>query len=197
MRLSTLAIAGLTAATVATVAALVAPGQPAQPLQAEEPPARYVEGCAPGPALVCDAVEVAAAGRGPGRYRRVEVPSQTCTADKVTDAGTETVWREVVPTKPGARLEILAASCVPASTATGPRLLDGGVAFLSPACACRRATGTCQYRNDAGTLVTAPLGRTLGPGYPPFEVWSGAGCQPKACVELAGETSWPSACPGR
>jgi hypothetical protein len=70
------------------------------------------------------------------------------------------------------------------------------VTFLAQSCACRAATGTCQYTNDAGTLVTAPQGRTLGPGYPPFETFSGAGCIRKSCVELLGETSWPAACPG-
>jgi hypothetical protein len=35
----------------------------------------------------------------------------------------------------------------------------------------------------------APLGVTLQPG------WTGAGCKPKTCVELAGSSSWPEECP--
>lgn len=38
-------------------------------------------------------------------------------------------------------------------------------------------------------MVAAPLGQTLQPG------WVGSGCRAKACVELAGVSSWDSRCP--
>lgn len=53
------------------------------------------------------------------------------------------------------------------------------------ACAC--STGAdCTWRDS-----DAPLGLTFGPG-----TWSGAGCHRKVCLEFAGISSWPSACPG-
>lgn len=160
----------------------------------ETPPARA---CTAGVLLVCDAIDSSATGKGSGRYRRVEVPSQDCIWEKtVSDGGRQTTLVERVVSAPAAPLNILRDSCRPATDETGTRSTDAGVKYLTQACACRRAAGVCQYKNDAGTLVPAPLGRTLGPGYPPFEEFSGAGCEPKSCVELLGESSWPTACPG-
>ncbi|MBS2028711.1 MAG: hypothetical protein JST54_12490 [Deltaproteobacteria bacterium] len=51
-------------------------------------------------------------------------------------------------------------------------------------CAC--STGSSCSLSDGGA---APTGITLQPG------WAGAGCFPKACVELAGSSSWPQECP--
>jgi len=57
-------------------------------------------------------------------------------------------------------------------------------------CACRKASGACRVPNpDGGVALPAPFGTTLRPG------WSGAGCERKPCIELAGESSWPAACP--
>lgn len=60
-------------------------------------------------------------------------------------------------------------------------------------CACT-AGGDCQSWQTAAIgappfLAPAPYGATLGPG-----LWQG-GCVPKPCVELAGVSSWPAACP--
>lgn len=164
-------------ATFVALGAIVAVGV----LESSQKAVREV--CQAGPTLVCDAIERTAAGRGTVRYRRVEVASELC--------GTETR-----PTKPRTGFELVPGSCVAAVDEAGTRSSDGGVKFLAQACACRAATGTCEYRNDAGTLTTAPQGRTLGPGYWPYDNFSGAGCVRKACVELMGETSWPTNCPG-
>lgn len=154
------------------------------------------ETCAAGPSLVCDAFQLG--GTGPGRYRRVEVASRTCARfAEYPDGGTEAMGTETTPTRPRADVEIVEGSCAPAAQVVGARVLDGGVPFLAQACACKRATGTCEYRGADGGMVPAPVGKTLGPGYPPYEAWSGAGCVPKSCVELAGSSSWPSTCPRR
>lgn len=197
MKLSQVVAIGLTSSVVAAVAFLSSDQSRAvETAVAAVDEGVAVENCAPTPALVCDAFELG--GRGHTRYRRVEVAAETCTQQKVLrDGGVAATATDTRIIRPRANVEIVPGSCVPAAVAPGPRAADGGVAFLAQACACRRATGTCQYRNDAGTLVTAPLGRTLGPGYPPFESWAGAGCQNKACTELAGESSWPSTCPRR
>lgn len=66
----------------------------------------------------------------------------------------------------------------------------------TPACACRRASGTCSWDPDgAGPEASrpAPFGATLAAG-----TWSGAGCRRKYCgPELAGDQggSWPAECP--
>ena len=75
-------------------------------------------------------------------------------------------------------------------------LEDAGVPLrtraVRQACACRRASGICRVPNpDGGTDIAAPFAETLQPG------WSGLGCQPKPCVEIAGESSWPDNCPDR
>lgn len=61
-------------------------------------------------------------------------------------------------------------------------------------CACSSGT-SCAWRpptpfGGRGDLTTAPLGATLGSG-----VWVGSGCVRKPCTEMAGVSSWPSACP--
>ncbi len=75
---------------------------------------------------------------------------------------------------------------------------DGGTGLreLPLECGCRKAAGLCRYMLPDGGLATAPQGRTLGPGYPPYENFAGAGCAKKACVEFSGEVSWPEDCPG-
>ncbi|MBM3992161.1 MAG: hypothetical protein FJ298_14295 [Planctomycetes bacterium] len=52
-------------------------------------------------------------------------------------------------------------------------------------CACAK-DATC-LNADGGP---APSGLTLAAGQ-----WGGAGCLPKSCVELAGNSSWPAECP--
>lgn len=59
-------------------------------------------------------------------------------------------------------------------------------------CACHGSTACFYVLPDGGT-AEAPYGLTLGPDYPPFEHFQG--CTPKACVELAGFSSWPKDCP--
>jgi len=54
------------------------------------------------------------------------------------------------------------------------------------ACACSSGP-SC--RDPGGG--SAPQGRTLMPGE-----WVDGGCVPKPCVEWAGASSWPAACPG-
>lgn len=58
-------------------------------------------------------------------------------------------------------------------------------------CACRGSSGDCKVSDPKGIPADAPLGVTLGPE----SAWAGPGCIPKACVEMAGASSWPSACP--
>jgi|GEM_PF-4269649 len=56
-------------------------------------------------------------------------------------------------------------------------------------CAC--STGAlCNMLDNNGVWRSATPGITLEAGK-----WSGSGCYPKSCVELAGVSSWPSACP--
>ncbi len=62
-------------------------------------------------------------------------------------------------------------------------------------CGCRMASGVCRYQLTDGGTAPAPFRRTLGPGYPPFTIFSGAGCARKACEEFAGDSSWPEVCP--
>lgn len=75
---------------------------------------------------------------------------------------------------------------------------DGGDGFkeLPLECGCRGASGVCRYQLDDGGSAAAPSGVTLGPGYPPYEVFVGAGCVRKSCVEFFGDPSWPESCPG-
>ncbi|MFN7130708.1 MAG: hypothetical protein ACK4N5_01415 [Myxococcales bacterium] len=56
-------------------------------------------------------------------------------------------------------------------------------------CACSTGAGCWTPAADGGTAA-APLGVTLPPG-----TFTGDGCRPKPCVELAGASSWPAACP--
>ncbi len=74
---------------------------------------------------------------------------------------------------------------------------DGGTGLreMPLPCGCRMAAGICRYDLAGGGTAPVPFGRTIGPGYPPYENFAGAGCFRKACVELSGETSWPAACP--
>ena len=63
------------------------------------------------------------------------------------------------------------------------------------ACACRQATGTCNWTppligGGFGAAVAAPFGMTI-----PAGLWSGAGCLLKSCVELYGFESNPPECP--
>jgi hypothetical protein len=146
--------------------------------------------CEPGRPQVCDALE----GK---EYRRAEIQTQDCTVEGLgVDGG-------VLATAHGTKflgpkhLQVVEGSCVEGEKVAGVRVQDAGVGFLPLACACRKAKGECQYVTDDGGLMQAPFGQTLGPGYPPFESWVGAGCVPKACVELAGSTSWPAQCPRR
>ncbi len=57
-------------------------------------------------------------------------------------------------------------------------------------CACRKKAGECNAIQKDGGMGPARFGRTLLPG------WVGDGCERKVCTELAGSSSWPSACPG-
>lgn len=128
-------------------------------------------------------------GRG-HRYRRVTLNARNCAefdagivlTDKAlyVDGG----WR------PG--LEVIEGYC--------KILGDAGIATdfireLPHECGCRAASGVCRVRIEDGGTEPAPFGATLGPGYF-YTEFAGAGCVRKACVEIAGESSWPDACPG-
>lgn len=56
-------------------------------------------------------------------------------------------------------------------------------------CACSTGAGCWTLAADGGTAA-APLGVTLPPSS-----FNGDGCRPKPCIELAGASSWPAACP--
>lgn len=96
-----------------------------------------------------------------------------------------------------ARCKVLADAGVPD---------DGGAGLreMAQECGCRKASGVCRYQLPDGGTAPAPFGRTLGPGYPPFETFGGAGCAPKACTALAAhdaqrrpvDETWPADCPG-
>jgi hypothetical protein len=73
--------------------------------------------------------------------------------------------------------------CTPDDGGTVPEVPD------APACACSSGANCSAPLDDGGT-GPAPLGVTLQPG------WSGTGCVPKVCTELAGFSSWPPTCPG-
>lgn len=69
---------------------------------------------------------------------------------------------------------------------------DGGPQFQcalqgEPEFACACSTGSDCTGPDGGA---APRGSTLQPGE-----WDGGGCFSKACMELAGYSSWPAECP--
>lgn len=186
MKTSNVVAIGLTSLAVASVA-LMPKGRPEKdPTPSEE--ARVVS-CKSGPLLVCDAYELKA--RDPNRYRRVEVASEECAHEKTSDTGVTVELVEFRPIRPRAGLEVVPGSCAPASGVVGTRVRDGGTFFLAMACACRKAAGTCEVRNESGMLEPAPFGITLAPG-----LWVGDGCAGKACVELSGASSWPSVCPG-
>lgn len=62
-------------------------------------------------------------------------------------------------------------------------------------CACSSGTNCLWTSIDVwGTPMTdnAPLGRTLTEA-----TWAGDGCDPKPCVDMLGQSSWPSTCPLR
>lgn len=154
-----------------------------------------VEHCRPGEALTCDAFD--SSGPKGARYKRVEVTAQECeTRSELPDGGnSKFVSSRMRPDSPKPGLELLEVSCRLSSTETQGRKQVGGVTYLPHVCACRGESGQCLYTNSSGVQLPAPFGRTLGPGYPPYESFSGAGCVLKACSEVAGETSWPAACP--
>ncbi len=184
MKLSQIAAIAATSVAIAAIANLA--GRPDAPGKSDPPPLKCTEVCGGGRSVVCDALDTAAPGRGAMRYKKTDATAETCIyACETADGGSEVRGQEtrVKPVRAG--LEIVQPSCVASGT-------EG------MGCACRKASGVCQYRDAAtGTLVDAPKGRTLGTGYPPYEQWTGAGCEPKACVELSGETSWPVTCPKR
>ena len=70
---------------------------------------------------------------------------------------------------------------------------DGGfdpVKQVAEACACASSDGgTCTVPDGDGGWAAAPSGITLR------QPFSGIGCLPKACTEVAGITSWPKECP--
>lgn len=140
-----------------------------------------------GPTLSCDAVDPSA--KKGSAYKRVRVHSRDVATYRVwPDGGTEGAGVESVPL--GGGYELVPGSCI-ATKAEPPG--DDKVALEEQPCACRKATGKCLVLTDGGA-VDAPKGLTLGPGYE-FETWTGDGCQPKACTELAGVSSWPTNCP--
>lgn len=60
-------------------------------------------------------------------------------------------------------------------------------------CACSSGTDCLWTSVDVwGTPLTdnAPLGRTMTDG-----TWAGAGCVSKPCVDMLGDSSWPTSCP--
>ncbi len=80
------------------------------------------------------------------------------------------------------------------SFSDGWRWADGGtdVQVLDTSgarCACSSGSGCTVPNPDGGTRLDAPQGLSLSPG------WSGEGCVLKPCVEVAGVSSWPTACP--
>lgn len=184
--------AALVTAGIVAAVALTLPAEQSQP-----PPPALVEceektTCLPGPSLVCDVLE--SSRRKGDRYRRAEVPSTSCVTYRVClDGGVEQVASKTEGNSPRKGIHPVPGSCAPASAVLADRMDDGGVLFVQEACAC--STGKdCRYVFDSG-VVDAPRGRTLGPGYPPFEAWTGRGCHPKACTEMFGEPSWPPECP--
>jgi hypothetical protein len=186
------AVAGLAvgAVAIASLAALSGKQEEQAPAKLEAP--KLVTHCADGGMVACDALET---GKKP-KYRRVKVGSTDCAQYKLfSDGGVEVErqWREAKSPRKG--LEVVAGSCVGGADVT-PSAEDGGVAFVAQECACRKAKGDCWVLTDAGAFP-APFGKTLGPGYPDFAVWSGDGCEPKTCVELLGLSGWPSECPKR
>jgi len=128
------------------------------------------------------------------RYRRVVLDARDCRAgglgliltDRRLYSG-DGGFAEIV--------EVIDGRC----TVVGDDEADDGGAGLKELpleCGCRKASGVCRYQLPDGGQVTAPQGRTLGPGYPPFETFGGAGCERKACIEFFGDSSWPESCPG-
>lgn len=94
--------------------------------------------------------------------------------------------------EPDPRIVVLPFSARPSGSSTVNE--DAALSQQTHLCACRKATGTCQARFKGGALQTAPLRTVLGPDY----LWSGftgAGCEPMACQELAGDSAWPDVCP--
>lgn len=76
----------------------------------------------------------------------------------------------------------------PAACATGAKYAPA-VETDFP-CACNSGSN-CTVLDGSGKSVAAPLGITMNAG-----TFSGAGCIPKACIEVTGTTSWPKTCPG-
>lgn len=184
-----LIVTAVAAVAVASVAALVSKDEG---VALAPPPPKASVICSSG-LLVCDAID--SSGKKGDRYRRVEVPSTTCVAYNIySDGGTVALSTQVEAPAPRKGMDVVPGSCVEAAGVKAPRVADAGVMHLPISCACKGATGTCQVIDANGKLLDAPKGKTLGPGYP-FTTFTGAGCVPKSCSELMGETSWPTACP--
>lgn len=183
----------LTAAITASVIAVVAglSGHTKEDAPRPGPEFEFKTECADGPRVACDALETKGKKSS---YKRIQTASADCVRYKIwADGGVETVGTSRNAKRPprDLGLAIVEGSCGGAdSTVVG----DGGVTFTDLACACRKAKGDCWIFSDGGA-IQAPKGKTLGPGYPGLEAWAGEGCQPKACTELLGQSSWPTECP--
>lgn len=178
---------------VAVAVALTLPSEQAHKSEPARPEFSVKTGCGRGPKLICDVLDTTA--KKGERYRRAETGSTECVTYKVwNDGGTEVTGHSNHPGNIHTGLETVPGSCVLSDSVKGERIPDGGVVFVAQDCACSTGKGECRYLEDGG-WSKSPKGKTLGPGYPPFENWAGGGCQPKACTELMGQSSWPTNCP--
>lgn len=179
MKFSQIATIAATSIAIAAIANLAVPGRGEEHPKSDPVPLKCSEVCGGGRSVVCDALDTKAPGRGAMRYLKADATAETCVRTCETSDGGSEIGSQETRIKPvRAGLEIVAPSCVLAGTE--------GIG-----CACRKNAGPCQIKDATGILVNAPKGRTLGPE----TQWVGDGCQSKACVELAGETSWPVLCP--
>lgn len=140
---------------------------------------------------------------GGKRYRRTVMDARDCRA---LDAGIVVTDRRFY--RDGGWVngfEVIDGRCRIVADAGVPDDGGTGIKELPLECGCRRASGVCRYQLPDGGQANVPFGRTVGPGYPlrvgprvshSTEVFAGAGCARKACIELAGESSWPEECPG-
>lgn len=136
------------------------------------------------------------------RYARPVLDARDCRA---FDAGLVVTDRRAYDNGNWVRgFDVIGGRC---QIVTGAPADDGGTAFreLALECGCRKASGVCRFQLPDGGFQTVPFGQTVGPGYAlpgpgktalQTDSFGGAGCQRKACVELAGESSWPTECPG-